>query len=757
MIGVLTNPPATAHAARDQSMRPVIRSVLFLLFFISGWCGLVYQVVWTRLAFAAFGIITPVLSVVLSVFMLGLAAGAWLAGRLVGRWTAKIGGSALGLYAGVECLIGIGAFAVPKLFAFGEQLLLAAGQSNSFIYLALSAVVLTLAILPWCLCMGATFPLMMAYWREQTGEGEASFSFLYLANVLGAMCGALVTAVVLVELLGFGRTLAVAAVGNFVVALAAAWLASRTRRPATTPLSDSGARAKTDGGGPRMLTTPRLAGGILFATGFSALAMEVVWARAFTPVLKTQVYSFAAVVCTYLGATALGSWFYRHQLRRARVRSLGSLLGLLAIAAFLPVIINDPRLVRMDLAEDVHLTSALLLLASICPWCAILGYLTPGLIDQYAAGRPDRAGRAYALNVLGCILGPLAACYVLLPCLRERQALILLALPLVWLWWRHRPTLPTWARTGGAVILPALFVWSLAFGRDFDALIVKVSGPAEVRRDYAAAVVATGEGRDKKLLVNGIGVTSLTPITKFMVHLPLTLHESPPESALIICFGMGTSYRSALSWGLATTAVELVPSVQESFRFFHADAPAVLTNPQGRIVTDDGRRFLKRTRESFDLIVVDPSPPVESAGSSLLYSAEFCELAKARLKPGGILQTWFPGGDLPTAQAVARAVRDVFPHVRCFVSVEGWGVHILASEQPLRHRRAEELAARLPLTAQQDLLEWNPAADATAFLGQVLAQEHPIEQILNLDPSLKLTDDRPINEYFLLRRWRQPK
>lgn len=734
-------------------MRPAIRSVLFLLFFISGWCGLVYQVVWTRLAFAAFGIITPVLSVVLSVFMLGLAAGAWLAGRL----TTKPGASAIGLYAGAECLIGIGAFAVPKLFALGEQLLLAAGQSYSFPYLALSAAVLALGILPWCLCMGATFPLMMAYWREQTGEGEASFSFLYLANVLGAMCGALVTAVVLVELLGFGRTLAVAAAGNFAVTVTATWLAYRSRRHAITPLRDSGSRTRTDGGGIGILITPRQAGWILFTTGFSALAMEVVWARAFTPVLKTQVYSFAAVVCTYLGATALGSWFYRHQLRRARVRSLGSLLSLLVIAAFLPVIINDPRIVRMDLAEDVHLTSALLLLASICPWCAILGYLTPGLIDQYGAGRPDRAGRAYALNVLGCILGPLAACYVLLPCLRERHALILLALPLVWLSWRHRPTLPAWARTGGAVILPALLVWSLAFGHDFDALIVKVSGPAEVRRDYAAAVVATGEGRDKKLLVNGIGVTSLTPITKFMVHLPLAMHESPPESALIICFGMGTSYRSALSWGLATTAVELVPSVKEAFRFFHADAPAVLTNPQGRIVTDDGRRFLKRTRNSFDLIVVDPSPPVESAGSSLLYSAEFCELAKARLKPGGILQTWFPGGDLPTAQAVARAVRDAFPHVRCFVSVEGWGVHILASEQPLRRRSAEELAARLPLTAQRDLLEWNPTADTPAFLAQVLAQEHPVEQILNPDPSLKLTDDRPINEYFLLRRWRQAR
>ena len=157
------------------------------------------------------------------------------------------------------------------------------------------------------------------------------------------------------------------------------------------------------------------------------------------------------------------------------------------------------------------------------------------------------------------------------------------------------------------------------------------------------------------------------------------------------------------------------------------------------------------------MIVIDPSPPVESAGSSLLYSTEFCELAGRRLKPGGILQVWFPGGDLTAAQAVARAVRDSFPHVRCFVSVEGWGVHILASRLPIRSLRGEEAAAQMPLAAKRDLLEWSATLDAAAYLAQVLALENPIEQILSPDPAIKITDDRPYNEYFLLRRWVQRK
>ena len=195
------------------------RRVLFLLFFLSGFSSLVYQVVWTRMAFASFGIITPVLSVVLSVFMLGLAIGSWAGGRFIAAWVRKTGFSAAIFYALAELLIGLGAFAVPKLFSIGERILLASGETDSFGYLSLSALVLAASILPWCVCMGATYPLMMAYVRERDGGNTGSFSFLYLANVLGAMCGTLLTAVVWIELLGFHHTLWLAAAGNFTIAI----------------------------------------------------------------------------------------------------------------------------------------------------------------------------------------------------------------------------------------------------------------------------------------------------------------------------------------------------------------------------------------------------------------------------------------------------------------------------------------------------------------------------------------------------------
>ena len=89
---------------------------------------------------------------------------------------------------------------------------------------------------------------------------------------------------------------------------------------------------------------------------------------------------------------------------------------------------------------------------------------------------------------------------------------------------------------------------------------------------------AWGSGMDKHLWVNGIGMTTLTPITKMMVHVPLSLQPQPPKKALVICFGMGTTFRSVLSWGVNATVVELVPSVPSLVGVFHPDAAGILTS-----------------------------------------------------------------------------------------------------------------------------------------------------------------------------------
>ncbi|MFI4982714.1 MAG: hypothetical protein ACHQIO_20375, partial [Nevskiales bacterium] len=382
--------------------------LLFCIFFGSGFCSLLYEVVWVRLAFAHFGIITPVLSVVVSVFMLGLGIGSAAGGAVGDAWSRRLRLSPLILYAAAEFVIGLGAFVVPRLFTIGEDALLRLGDAGSSRYLLVSAAYIAVAVLPWCILMGATFPLMMGFMRQVSPAETTSFSFLYLANVAGAMTGAEVTAVVLVELIGFRRSCAVAAAVNFAISITALALARRYRNLAAPHT-----------GGPRNLAGILDAGGerwaplVLFTTGFVALAMEVVWTRAFTFVLSTTVYAFATILTIYLLATCLGSVRYRSHLAPGSVVSTRCLLGWLCLFALLPPILGDPRLPG----------SALATVLSIVPICAALGYLTPKLIDEYARGNPARAGRAYAWNIAGSILGPVTAAYLLLPSIGVRIAL----------------------------------------------------------------------------------------------------------------------------------------------------------------------------------------------------------------------------------------------------------------------------------------------------------------------------------------------
>lgn len=731
-------------------MKSLLR-IPFLLFFISGFCGLLYQVVWLRLAFRSFGVITPVLSVVISVFMLGLALGSWWGGRWISSLSERTRISPVIYYAFAELLIGVGAFVVPRLFALSETYLLSFGEMNSFEYLGISALLIAVNILPWCILMGATFPFMMAFLKSMDRTAKTSFSFLYLANVIGAMCGVLVTAFVLIELLGFRNTLLIAGFANFTIAAISLLLGKaypmkeavprERREPAPAPAPG---RAGSE--------RPALITAILFTTGFVSMGLEVVWTRAFTPVLQTTVYAFAYLLSVYLLATWVGSFVYRRDVSRGRVRSNANLIAWLAVTVFLPIVINDPRINA----------STLPLLGSIFPVCWVLGYLTPKLIDAYSEGFPGRAGRAYAINIVGCILGPLVSSYLLLPHLGSKSSMVLLSVPFLVFYLVYRRSIGTkpWVRFSIGSLTTVLFLSSLLISIGYEERFgsLNFSRDGVIRRDHTATIASFGAGLSKKLFVNGIGITRLTTITKMMGHWPLALLKKEPKNALVICFGMGTTFRSMMSWPIEVTAVELVPSVKDAFGYYFDDAEELLKDPRGKIVIDDGRRFLKRTAEKFDVITIDPPPPIEAAGSSFLYSRDFYEIVKSRLTEGGILHHWFPGdpsGEEAIFVGVTSAIVDAFPYVRGYISIEGWGIHYLASMTPIDFPTIDMLLKKIPDRAKLDILEWEQDKTLRDILGKMYKESYTGAGLLNhaerKDRGM-ITDDRPINEYFKLRR-----
>lgn len=722
---------------------------------MSGFCSLVYEVVWLRLAMAQFGVTTALVSIVLSVFMAGLALGSWGAGRLARALRASPAGTLVRLYAAAELLIAASATVVPAVLAWGRARLASesAGSWGSLGYHAASAGWVTLAMLPFCVGMGATFPLAMEALRRFSPAGSArSFSYLYVANVAGATAGTLASAFVLVELLGFRGTLALTAALNAFLAAAALALSlgpSPPAAPASEATREAVASPRVDGlVGGRILWA-------LFVTGFASMAMEVVWVRQLTPYLGNVVYTFATILALYLLATFAGSRLYRSRARRVDAVSLpAGAWALIAVASLLPLAASDPRL-GLGTSQFAGLARAA---AGIVPFCAALGFATPLLVDRWSAGEPERAGLGYAVNVVGCLLGPLLAGFALLPLVGERSSLLVLAVPLLALGvaagravrsgrTEQGPGRP-WVVLGAAAAGVLLFAQSRGFESQFRGAVV--------RRDSTATVMAWRQGMHKRLMVNGIGMTYLTPITKMMAHLPLALQEAPPRRALVVCLGMGTSFRSALSWGIEASAVELVPSVAGLFGYFHEDGPRLLESPRARVIVDDGRRFLERTRDTYDVVVIDPPPPVSAAGSSLLYSREFYEAVQRRLAPRGIVQQWIPGGEPAVMAAFARAFREAFPHVRVFFSIEGWGLHLLGSDAPIAPASAAVLAGRLPPEAAHDLVEWGPAATPAVQFSLVLDREIPIEAVLARAPGVPaLRDDRPINEYYFLRQLRK--
>lgn len=715
------------------------QSIPFLMFFLSGFCGLLYQIVWLRYAFSYFGVITPVVSVVISTFMLGLGAGSLFSGWFA-EWLKKRKNiSMLQAYGVIELLIGLGSITVVYLFSAVYQSLLEGSTSDSFVYLFRSALGIFIVMLPWCFLMGCTFPFMMQYIRENWENSESSFSFLYVANVLGAVVGTVVTALVLIEWFGLFVTLTIAGATNMVIAFTCLIGHRYFDKPhQSVPFSSE----------TKPVENNALLLWMLFFSGFVSMGFEVAWTRLFTPVLRTTIYSFAALLSVYLVSTFFGSVVYRYNLKKRRGQGpISIFIFVLALAQFLPLLMNDPRL------YSSWYVSVVAALFSIIPVCFILGYVTPSLIDKSSGGAASKAGFSYAVNIAGCFLGPLVVGYYLLPKFGVKYSILLLALPFIGLQYlflvkRERRTAQSLFMQVGIV---AMLVISVVWPKTHED--PSFYSKSMLRRDHVATTLAIGEDRrHKNLLVNGVGMTYLTPILKCMAHVPLTIREARPENGLVICLGMGATLRSMASWDIDSTAIELVPGVKEVYPFFFDDAEELLQQKNCRVIVDDGRRFLIRTDKNFDVITIDPPPPVESAGSSLLYSREFIRIIKNRLTEGGILQHWVPGGEKLIVQAVARSIAEEFPYVKVFRSIEGWGYHFTASAEPFSMPSIDQFMSRMPDSAIKDFIEWPEVGSAEAFYAKYLDGEIPLEEILNDDKRIQITDNRPYNEYFFFRR-----
>src|SRR6266851_685655 len=367
----------------------------FLFFFISGFCGILYELIWLRLAMAQFGVTTAQVSIVLSMFMAGLGAGSLGAGILLRPNAARIAFPPLRLYALTELLIACSAFSVPYEFVLGHRLLAhwaSATAFSSITYYLISGICIGLTLVPWCACMGATIPLaMFAIRRARSLESQRSFSFLYLSNVLGAAAGAVVP-LFLIESRGFHSTLRIGAALNCAIGIAEFAL-SFVQKP-SGPVAASAQPAATSVQDKRPLV-------LLFMTGLASMGMEVVWIRLFTPYINVVVYSFAIILVVYLLATFLGSAVYRvsaHNVSAHNATREGRILwSALALFTVVPLFASDARLPLRHMVQVLlrivalagavgYVTPIVRVLLGIAAFSGVAGYLTPMLVDRWSGG-----------------------------------------------------------------------------------------------------------------------------------------------------------------------------------------------------------------------------------------------------------------------------------------------------------------------------------------------------------------------------------
>ena len=274
--------------------------------------------------------------------------------------------------------------------------------------------------------------------------------------------------------------------------------------------------------------------------------------------------------------------------------------------------------------------------------------------------------------------------------------------------------------------------------------------------DEIASVQAGQITFTPELWVAGTSMTLLTVDAKLMPILPLIARPDSTR-ALVVAFGMGSSFRGALTAGLRTDAVELVPSVPAMFGYYYPDADAVMANPNGRVIVTDGRNHLELTEDRFDIIVTDPPPPIESSGASVISSMEYYEAGRDHLTDGGIMMQWVPyGGFAADFNDHIRTFAAVFPEVTVVKGPGGYGAYMLGSSRPIAF---DEANIRSVLARPGVLEDISSAYDSPAktvddwvdVIGrQTWMTGDAVEQTVGSGPLI--TDDRPRPEYFILRR-----
>ena len=784
------------------------RRLLVLLYAASGAAALVYEVVWTRLLTLQLGHTVAAASTVLAAFMGGLAIGAWCAGLLLSR---RPGVDGLRAYALLEVVIGVGALLLPIALAASVPLLAwayadaAAPLRFAIVRVALSAMLVGIP----AAAMGATFPLATDWLAKRTQVGRPRFAdagALYAANTTGAAAGALAAGFWLIPALGLLGTTWVGVALNVIAAGGAFRLSMTTRdsaaideeRRAPTPSK----KTKKPRPAPRdaaVPPAPGLAGCAAGISGFAALIYEVAWTRLLDMVIGPTTYAFATMAAAFVGGLAIGSaagtrlgrrtsrpdrWLATALLTGAIAAPASAWFGAARMPLAVAALVADPNASLGPIVIGQAMRVALVLL----PMTFALGATFP-LALAVASGRAesgsamaDGAGQdaafVYTANIVGAIAGALAAGFLLIPRFglnptfriaagvaaltgaaalfvggprtaagagRARAALpivvAVLAIALVAL-------MPSWDRR---LLASGAYKYAPYLGSGDIDLVLR-AGTLEYYKEGAAATVSVRRlAGTRSLSIDGkVDATDAGDMLtqRALGLLPVLIHGAAGD-VCVIGLGSGVTVGSALAAGAVRHAdvVEISPEVVAASHFFDRENGGALARPEVRLIVGDGRSHLLLTPRRYDVIVSEPSNPW-MAGVASLFTREFFEAARARLKPGGLLCQWAHTYDISAAdlQSIVRTFASVFPRGTMWLVGEGDLLLIGGDEDIDRRLDGVEAACRRGATAET-LATVGVSRDEAAFSLLSLFAGGPAELARYGGGAVVQTDDRLPLEY----------
>jgi spermidine synthase len=683
----------------------MLRTIALTLTVLTGFSGLVYEVAWQKYAATLLGSHSEATSAILALFLGGLSLGYTLFGRVTRRVVNRAAATGqpprlLLLYGIVEAGIGILALSFPWLFAGVRALSFAIPHEVSGLGFALDVVLVGFLILPPTVLMGGTIPVLTQALARGLTDATRIHALVYGFNTAGAFAGALLGGFVLVPQLGLKGVML--AMGLVNLAAGASFVALGLAR------TDGSDAPEPEAGGPARLGV--LAAVSLLA-GFAAMALQTVLIRLGGLAMGSSEFVFSMVVAVFVFCIAVGSFVVSALPRISRNLLLGvqcTLAGLLVLLYF--GLADAPYwayVVRLAFSNEAgafylfHATLFLGMLAVLAIPIGLSGATLPLIFDQLRSefgGLGSAAGRLYAWNTVGSLLGALLGGYLLLFWLNLDQifalalAAVIVSIGLLSMRLPRRRYVAVLALAPALLALAFLPPWdvkrlssglfrlrtttpSTYAGPDgfFGPFLARARVPFYTDDPASSVSVveiqdAAGKLIDISISSNGKSEGSVPrdyPTMALAGLLP-ALFTDQLERAFVIGYGTGVTAGelAALESTRKVTVAELSPGVIEAAPFFERHNLAALSNPKTEIVLSDAFRALLRSDGAWDVIVSEPSNPWVT-GIEMLFSREFLTAARDRLRPGGVYAQWFHvyETDEEVVSLVMRTYDAVFDHV----------------------------------------------------------------------------------------------